>query len=278
MGGEPWLALAVCGFPKDELPLEILGEILRGGAEAAREAGIEVAGGHTIVLDVPVYGLVVTGVTSEDRLWRNSGAKPGDELVMTKPIGNGILTAAYRSERLGGAGAALRKALGGGARLSEDEEAALFAAMTRLSGSAAAAAREAPVRAATDITGFGLLGHLHELARNSGVAIELDPAQVPALPGARRIVESGVAPSGSRRNLVAAAPWLDADGVDEPTRLLLADAQTNGGLVFAVPAGAGDPLASSLRAAGWPDAAVVARFVDGEPGRVKLQNRNPACR
>jgi selenide,water dikinase len=219
MGATPILGLAIAAFPTEVLPLEVLHEILRGGAEKAAEAGFPIAGGHTIIDDVPKYGLAVTGVVSIDKLVRNSTAKAGDVLMLTKPIGNGILISAFRAL----SGKRFRKA-------PSLDEAVKW--MTMLNRDAAAAMVEVGVNAATDVTGYGLLGHLQEMARGSGLGAELSVSQVPLLAGAREYLKRGFRPAGTMRNVENVAEVDVQVGADDLT--LMCDAQTSGGLLISV--------------------------------------------
>lgn len=260
MGGEALFALNLVGFPVKALPLEVLGEILRGGAEVARDAGISVLGGHSTDFDVPVYGMAVTGRVRLSRLRRNVGARPGDAVVLTKAVGTGILTSALRARvlREGSLFSALRKR----PDPSEEEERAAIDSMTRLNRSAARAADAFTISASTDVTGYGLLGHLREMLGAGGVSAEVSASAVPVLSGARRLAAAGVAPDGSRRNLAAVRSLLEiAPGVSEADLLLLADAQTSGGLLFAVPESTASALVASLHASGDTVAAVVGSFL-----------------
>jgi selenide, water dikinase len=223
MGATPILGLAIAAFPTDVLPLEVLQEILRGGVEKAREAGFPVAGGHTIIDDVPKYGLAVTGVVHVDKIVRNSTAKAGDTLILTKPIGNGILISAHR--------ALSKRTL----RRSEPpnlDEAVRW--MTMLNRDAARVMTEVGVNAATDITGYGLIGHLLEMCVGSKVGAEIRVPDVPVLAGAREFLGRGFRPSGTLRNAEAFRGRVDAR-VDESEYTLMCDAQTSGGLLMSVP-------------------------------------------
>lgn len=223
MGATPILGLAIAAFPTDVLPLEVLQEILRGGSEKAAEAGFPIAGGHTIIDDVPKYGLAVTGVVSVAKLVRNSTAKPGDALVLTKPIGNGILISAYR--------ALTARRFGRRTPPSLDEA---IRWMTMLNRDAADAMTEVGVSAATDITGYGLIGHLLEMCAGSGSGAELRAAAVPVLPHARDYLTRGFRPTGTIRNVETFRRRVDVR-VPESEFMLLCDAQTSGGLLLAVP-------------------------------------------
>lgn len=223
MGATPILGLAIAAFPTATLPLEVLEEILRGGADKAREAGFPVAGGHTIIDDVPKYGLAVTGVVSTDRIVRNSTAKPGDVLMLTKPIGNGILVCAHRALN--------------GKRIRRTEPPAMDEAirwMTMLSREAARIMTEVGVHAATDITGYGLVGHLLEVCSASRVGAEIRCGAVPVLAGAREYLARGYRPEGTMRNAEGFRAHVDVR-VSDSEYILMCDAQTSGGLLLSVP-------------------------------------------
>lgn len=217
MGGEPLTALNIVGFPVGRLPLEVLTEILRGGQDKLHEAGAVVAGGHSIVDDEVKFGLAVTGRVHPQRLLTNAAARAGDRLVLTKPIGNGILATAAKQGTLGPA-----------------ETAAMIAAMVALNAAASRAALAAGARCATDVTGFGLLGHLSHIARASGVTIRVDSARLPVLPGAREAWRAGARTGGANRNAEYLAPLVDWGSADEELRALLVDPQTSGGLLVAL--------------------------------------------
>jgi selenide, water dikinase len=220
MGGEPRLALNLVAFPLAELGSDVLGRILRGGAEIAAEAGVVIAGGHSIDDPEPKYGMAVTGIVDPERYVANSGATPGDALHLTKPLGAGLITTAAK-----------RGLADGGA------SAAAIATMTELNRDASRTALEAGATAMTDVTGFGLLGHLHELCEASGVSAEIQATSVPAIDGAPELAEDERCHAGgSRRNAEYAAGFTSfADDVPAPRRFLLADAMTSGGLLVAVP-------------------------------------------
>jgi selenide,water dikinase len=262
MGAEPLFALNIVGFPTKALPLDVLGEILRGGAAGAAEAGVSVLGGHSADFDVPVYGMAVTGRAKASQLRRNAGAGPGDALVLTKSLGTGILTAALRARVLAGPVKRLVRTDGGPA---PDEEAAALASMTRLNRDASRVASRFAVTAGTDVTGYGLLGHLREMLKGPDLAAEISAGAVPALPGARRLAAEGLAPAGTRKNLAAARPRLELAGVAEIDLLLLADAQTSGGLLLAVREAEAEPLVAALREAGDAAAARIGRFLPSGP-------------
>jgi selenide,water dikinase len=214
MGGTPILAINLLGWPRDLLPLELATEVLRGGLDVATQAGCPLAGGHSIDDPEPKYGLAVTGVAPEDKLLRNDAGTPGVPLSLTKPLGVGVLNNRHKAT-------------------GERSEAAI-ATMTALNADASAAAVAAGIRAATDVTGFGLLGHLYKLARASGVTAVIDAAAVPYLEGARAAAREGYVSGGTRRNLEWVRPHAAfGPGVEEIEQLLLADAQTSGGLLLA---------------------------------------------
>jgi selenide,water dikinase len=218
MGGRPILALNVVGFPRGKLPMSVLVEILRGGADKAREAGVVIAGGHSIDDPEPKYGMAVTGLVHPDRIVRNVGARPGDQLVLTKPLGIGAITTGIKQEQT-----------------SPDAAAQAIAVMEQLNRAAAEAMLEVGVHAATDITGYGLLGHLYEMTAGSGVRARLSCQAVPILEEARRLIRRGAVAGGTARNLAYLAGRVRFRGVDEGDQLLLCDAQTSGGLLLAVP-------------------------------------------
>ena len=213
VGGEPLIALNLLGWPRDKLPIELAAEVLRGGLEVARSAGCHVAGGHSIDDPEPKYGMAVTGLADPARLLRIDAGAAGLPLSLTKPIGIGVLNARH-------------KATG---EVSQEA----VEVMTTLNAAASRAALAAGLRCATDVTGFGLLGHLFKLARASGVSAVIDHAAVPVLAEARSALRAGYLPGGSRRNLDWVRPHADFGGLDEAELLLLADAQTSGGLLVA---------------------------------------------
>jgi selenide,water dikinase len=212
MGGTPVLAVNLLAWPRDRIPFELAAEVLRGGGDVCAEAGAYLAGGHSIDDTEPKYGLAVTGLGDPGHLLRNDAAVPGTPLTLTKPLGVGVLNNRHKAT---------------GERFDE-----AVAQMTTLNREAARAALAAGHRCATDVTGFGLLGHLMKMARASGVSAVVDAAAVPYLDGARQSLAAGYVPGGSRRNLDWVRPHLSAD-VDEDELVLLADAQTSGGLLVA---------------------------------------------
>jgi selenide,water dikinase len=211
MGGRPVVAVNLVGWPRDVLPAELLREVLRGGLDIAREAGCVVGGGHSIDDPEPKYGMAVTGIADAGRLLRNDTARAGTAITLTKPLGVGVLNNRHKAT-----GQVFPQAV---------------ASMTTLNRDACAAALEAGLTAATDVTGFGLLGHLYKMARASGVTAVIDAAAVPYLDGARQALRDGFVSGGTRRNLDWVRP-ASSSSVDEDELLLLADAQTSGGLLL----------------------------------------------
>jgi selenide,water dikinase len=254
MGGTPTLALNVAGWPVDVLPLEMLAEVLRGGRTVAQAAGIAVVGGHTITTEKePLYGLVAAGLVDLDRMIRNTDARSGMELVLTKPIGIGMITTA--------------------AKRGVAEEAQLRDAidtMTSLNADASRAAIVSGVRAGTDVTGFGLLGHLRKLLEASGCAARIDAAAVPVLPGVLDLAQRDVVAGGSKRNHAWLGPTTDWGVLTRPEQLVLADAQTSGGMLLAT--ADAKALVASLAAQGVPGS-VVGAVIDGAPGHIEVSGR-----
>jgi selenide,water dikinase len=233
MGGKPLLALSVTAFP-EELPVEVLGEVLAGAAEATRAAGAILAGGHTIRDDEPKYGLAVVGTVHPGGVWRKSGARPGDAVLLTKPLGTGLVLQAVRD-----------------GRAPDGALAAAVAAMTELDRDAADLLRPFSPSAVTDVTGFGLLGHAHETAARSGVRIALAAERLPALPGALELAAVGVRTGGDRRNREFAGAHVTSSAPDA-LEALAYDPQTAGGLLVTLPADRRVVLEATFAAAGLP--------------------------
>jgi selenide,water dikinase len=246
MGARPILALNAVNFPRDRLPLTVLEEILRGGWEKAAEAGIAILGGHSVDDPEPKYGLVALGLVHPSKVVTNRGALPGDRLILTKPLGIGIITTAIKRDAVS----------------AETVELAL-ASMAMLNRAASEAMVAVGVHAATDVTGFGLLGHLAEMLRASEVGAAVHTADVPLLPDVRALAEQGLVPGGSGRNLEALGDFVRWDAALTRTeRLIFCDAQTSGGLLMAVPPERVDPLLAELRqrgSQGW----LVGEIVEG---------------
>lgn len=243
MGGRPLFCLNLVGWPRTTLPMDLLGEVMAGAVGITQRAGCLMLGGHSIDDPEPKFGLAVIGEVHPDRMLTNAAARPGDLLVLTKPLGTGILTTALKQEQA-----------------TEADLVAAVAAMTTLNEAAARAALAHGVRAATDVTGFGLLGHLDGMLTASGVGAELTCGAVPVFPGARMLAEAGVAPGGTLRNLEAAAVTWDP-ALSRADQVVLADAQTSGGLLLAVPPDRATALVAALRAGDTPEAAVIGKVV-----------------
>ena len=260
MGARPVLALALVAFPTAALPPEVMQEILRGGVEKVSEAGAVVGGGHSIDHDIPLYGLAVTGLAEESRITRNAGARAGDALVLTKPLGVGVTVSAGRADTLAGEGVGrfLRKRL-----LSDRELEDAVRVMTALNRPASEAMEGLDVHAATDVTGYGLLGHAYEMMDASGTTGEFDVSKIPLLSSARRLAGRGIAPDGSRVNVRNLKPRAAIeDGVTDEDFLLLCDAQTSGGLLVALPESSAATYVARCRERGAREAAVIGRVVE----------------
>jgi selenide, water dikinase len=261
MGGTPLFALAIAAWPRDQLPLGPLAAVLQGGEEAAEAGGWVVAGGHTIDGPEPLYGQAVVGEVDPDLLLTNAGGRSGDAVVLTKPLGTGLLATAIKRRPTA--------AVEPGGDLA-DLYAAGVREMTRSNARAAAVALDVGAHAATDVTGFGLLGHLRELTRASGLAARIEPDRVPRFDGIEALLAAGEVPGGTRRNLDHVRPHLDSGGVDEDVLLLLADAQTSGGLLVALPHGRAGELVDTLVEEGHR-AAVIGQLQEGaEAGAITL--------
>ena len=217
MGGKPLFGLNLVGWNNDELPSSMLSEVLAGGLEIAEQAGMAIIGGHTISDPEPKYGIAVTGEVAPEKMLTNAGLQPDQDLILTKPLGIGVITTAIK------AGIAGKEIIN-----------AAVASMTQLNDIAAEVAVTAGATGATDVTGFGLLGHLGKMALTSNVEAVLDVANIAFLPGAKQYAEDGVIPGGTRRNLAWVENQIDAGSFSETDLLLLADAQTSGGLIFGV--------------------------------------------
>ncbi len=245
MGGVPRFALAILAIPAD-LDRTIAAEILRGGAEVAGESGVAIVGGHTVTAPEPLYGLAVTGfIRAGVAPWTNAGGRVGDLLCLTKPLGSGVVANALRKDLA-----------------STEAIDAAVGIMATTNRAAADALRSLDPSAVVDVTGFGLVGHLHAMARQSGVAAEVDLGALPLIDGAYALAEQGIVPGGSKRNRSAASAYLEVtDGADATRVILACDAQTSGGLLAAVaPDVAPDVLPGT----------VIGRLVTGDPGAIRL--------
>jgi selenide,water dikinase len=247
MGGRPIAMLSIVGFPRDKLPMTLLGEVLKGGADKAREAGVSVVGGHSIDDAEPKVGYAVVGLVHPGRVWRNVGARPGDALVLTKPLGTGIISTAIKQ-----------------GKAPERAVTAAVQTMSRLNRAAAEAAATVPVHAVTDITGFGLLGHLRGMSEGSKVRVRLHAGRIPLLPDVVALAEAGLIPGGTRRNLHAVEAVVRWDpSLPEARRIVIGDAQTSGGLLVATPDGAA--LLKALGASGVEGVAEIGEVVGEDP-------------
>jgi selenide,water dikinase len=254
MGAEPRLALNLAGWPVDEVPLALLAEVLRGARETAGSGGVAIVGGHTITTErEPLFGMVAIGFVDPAQVVRNSTAAAGMTLVLTKPIGTGLIATAVKR----------------GVDEPGQLEAAV-AAMTTLNAGAATAMTEAGAGAATDVTGFGLLGHLRRMLEASGVAAEVDASAIPLLPGVLDLARRDVVPGGTKRNHAWVSPLVDWGTLTPPERLVLADAQTSGGLLIATRHA--DALRTALEGRGVPHA-TVGTIVEGPAGTIVVQGR-----
>jgi len=254
MGGRPLCAMNIVGFPVKTMDIEVLREILRGGLDALREAGAALAGGHTVEDAELKYGLSVTGLVHPGRVLTNRGARAGDRLVLTKPLGTGVVNTALKR-----------------GRASETDVAAAVASMTALNRRAAELIAAAGARACTDVTGFGLGGHLCEMIEGADAGAVVSAGALPLLPGAREYAREGLMPGGLHRNREFRAGMTDvADGVPADLADLLFDPQTSGGLLAAVPGPRAEDLVAALREGGVPGAAVVGEVVAEPAGRLVL--------
>ena len=253
MGAKPLTAMNLIAFPKDG-PLDVLGEIMRGGAEKAVEAGVSIIGGHSIDDREPKYGMAVTGVVHPQKMMLKAGVRPGDRLVLTKPLGIGIISTAIKA-----------------GRASEEMVRTAVTQMKTLNRASSEAMIEAGVRGATDITGFGLLGHLQEMLRTGGASARLRFPDIPFIDGVRDLVRTSV-PGGTRSNLrfmEGKVTW--PAGISEDEKLMLADAQTSGGMLIAVPESALGRLLDGLAARGVATRAVIGTVTENDRGMIFVE-------
>ena len=255
MGGRPVTAMNLVAWPVKELSLDLLAQVLEGGAAVAAEAGATVVGGHSIHDPEPKYGMAVTGFVDVDRVVRNSAMRPGDLLFLTKPIGTGIVTTAHKN-----------------GRAAPEQLQAAVDTMTQLNAAASEAMVEAGASAATDVTGFGLLGHLHIALRESGCAAVVDASRVPLLEGVTDLADTGMIPSGTRSNLAFVKGSVDAADVPETDLLVLADAQTSGGMLIAVEEARAADLDAELTSRGVTGV-VIGTVAEGQSGRIAVTGR-----
>jgi selenide,water dikinase len=255
MGGRPALALNLVAWPVKELPLDLLARVLEGGAQVAREAGVLILGGHSIHDPEPKYGMAVTGFVDPERVVRNATMRPGDRLILTKPLGLGIITTAVKRREA-----------------TPQQLAMAVETMTTLNAGASEAMLEVGVSACTDVTGFGLLGHLHIALAAAGASASVDASAIPLLPGVLELSSAGVVPSGTRSNHAFVASSVDWGQLSEPEQLVLADAQTSGGLLIAVPHARADRLEEALGRRSVM-AAEVGVVEDGPAGAIEIDGR-----
>jgi selenide, water dikinase len=253
MGGTPLFALNITGWPREALPLSLLGDVLTGAAAVCAEARCAVVGGHTVDDREPKFGMAVVGEVHPSRVWSNAGAQPGDVLVLTKPLGTGVLTTALKRGLTDEAGVAQA-----------------VQAMRTLNAGAARAGRTVTVHAATDVTGFGLLGHLRNILNASGVGALVRAGAVPVLDGVRELIVAGAVAGGSRRNLEAMDTVTWDPAVSDVDRVVLTDAQTSGGLLFAVPASDVTALTAALQSEGTLAAAVIGTITLDARGTIRV--------
>jgi selenide,water dikinase len=253
MGAKPLFALNIVGFPSNRLPMQVLKDILKGASDKAAEAGTPILGGHTVEDTEPKFGMVVTGQVHPEKVLTNAGAKPGDVLILTKPIGTGIISTAVK-------------------RGLADEETARTAreVMATLNAAAARTMEDFPVNACTDVTGFGLLGHLKEMLEASAVNASIQAGQVPLIPGTKELAMAGAIPGGTKNNLEFVSKLVDwSDTIPEIMKLILCDAQTSGGLLISLPEDHAEPFLKNL-SENQVTGTVVGRITETGEGRVKV--------
>ncbi|UVI32822.1 selenide, water dikinase SelD [Paenibacillus spongiae] len=253
MGGKPLTVLNIVAFPIHTLDKQILTDILRGAADKVKEAGATLVGGHSIDDKEPKFGLAVTGLVHPDKVRTNAGAKPGDKLILTKPIGVGILTTSIKNNKL-----------------SDEEVAAVTKVMTTLNKTAAETMEPYNVHACTDVTGFGLLGHASEMAKGSGAGIRISQSLVPVLPRVRELAEAGLVPGGTKNNYAHLEGSVTfAEELDQIDQWILCDAVTSGGLLIAVDPAQADSLLGDLRGAGV-NAHLIGEVTNEQPGHITV--------
>jgi selenide,water dikinase len=248
MGATPILARAIVGMPVDKLPADVIRRILAGGAATCAEAGVPIAGGHSIDSVEPIYGLVALGLVHPDKVLTNRGARSGDALILTKALGVGVLSAAFKQ-----------------GRLRDDGYAAFIASTTQLSTLGTELAGLPGVSAVTDVTGFGLLGHALEMARGAGLTVEIDPAAPALLPGVETLLKAGVRTGASMRNWASYGADVRAEALPDWRRDLLTDPQTSGGLLIAVAAEQAGAVLRLAQSRGFAASRTVGRVTPGEP-------------
>lgn len=253
MGGKPITVMNIVGFPISKLDKGILADILAGASDKVKESGAVLVGGHSIDDQEPKFGLSVTGTVHPERVRTNAGAKPGDKLILTKPIGVGILTQAIKRDML-------------------DQEGIdrVMEVMAALNKEAAEAMDNYQVNACTDITGFGLLGHAMEIAEGSGTGITIESTAVPVLPKTRELAEQNIIPGGSKKNHKWLSGRIQYENIDDVDQVILCDAITSGGLLITVPESEAEPLLNDLKAKGVEWASIIGTVTDQNPGRITV--------
>jgi selenide,water dikinase len=253
MGGKPITAMNIVAFPSDTMDINVLSQILRGALDKLNEAGVTLVGGHSVRNDEVRFGLAITGIIHPDKVLTKGGAKVGDRLILTKPIGTGILTTAIKANML-----------------PEEVQRKLTIQLVKLNDKACQAMLAVGAHASTDVTGFGLLGHLGEMAEASGLSVELDSKATPMIPESLQFAHMGLIPEGMYANWEYRQPMVDADNIDEDIMAVLYDPQTSGGLLIAVVPEKVDAMLAELRALGVNDSAVIGRMIEGTPTRIKV--------
>jgi len=254
MGAKPVSALNIVGFPTKKLPLEVLEKILKGGADKAKEAKVAIVGGHMVKTKEPLYGLAVTGLIHPDKIVKNSGVKLGDVLILTKPLGIGIITTAVKQEKA-----------------SPEVERKVAGIMSTLNKSASEAMTEVGVNACTDITGFGLLGHLWEMVCESDVVARVNFSQIPIIDETWDLIKNKVVPGGTLSNLKFVGDKVDwDDNISKEKQLILADAQTSGGLLISCPEAMKETLLETLKSKGVEESRIIGQIIEDKKCRIKV--------
>jgi selenium donor protein len=253
MGGTPLFALNIAAFPENRLPLEVLEEIIAGARRVAEEAGISILGGHTIEDNEPKFGLVANGIINPKKILKNKDAQKGDVIILTKPLGLGIHSTALKRNLL-----------------NNQEQNNIIRIMTTLNKEAAGVVAKFPVNSCTDVTGFGLLGHLNEILTASQVQAELYSDKIPVIKGTRKLVRQQVVPGGTKANLKYIQNKVEWNSTPDSLKLILADAQTSGGLLFTLPEKPGNKIIKELKAAGIEDSAIIGRIITDSHKRIKI--------
>jgi selenide, water dikinase len=248
MGGTPILALAVLGMPINTLPMEAIQGIMQGGFSVCQEAGIPLAGGHSIDSPEPIFGLVAAGLVHPQNLKRNATAQPGDVLILTKPLGIGVMTTAVKK-----------------GKLTPEGYAEVLSVMTQRNQIGSVLAQNPAIHGMTDVTGFGLFGHLLEVCRGAGLKAILDPEKIPIMPEAKKLAEAGIFPGAAGRNWEGYKHEISAQGLQDWEQLLLADPQTSGGLLIAIEANAAADTLTQIHQAGYTQAAIIGSCAEGTP-------------